>query len=123
MILVIATLCYTVLASVGHAPDGVLTTLGALLVLGFGFFFKDKAAEKVQVEASKTEVAKIEAAGQAPCLVGAEVDDGLATMGVDKIRPAMSAAGMSEEQALAFLKGLGMNPVQTQAAVTAVKQP
>ena len=57
MILVIALICYTILA-LGHAPEMVLTTIGALLLLGFGFFFKDKAAEAVQ----STEVAKIEAA-------------------------------------------------------------
>jgi hypothetical protein len=64
MILVIATLCYALMSSFGHAPEGVLTTMGTLLVLGFGFYFKDKAAEAVQYETTKTEVAKIEAAKQ-----------------------------------------------------------
>jgi hypothetical protein len=36
--------------------------MGAILLLGAGFYFKDKAAEAVQFEATKTEVAKIEAA-------------------------------------------------------------
>jgi hypothetical protein len=61
MILVIALVCYTILA-LEKAPEMVLTTVGALLLLGFGFYFKDKAAEAVQFEAAKTEVAKIEAA-------------------------------------------------------------
>jgi hypothetical protein len=59
MILVIATLCYTLMASFGHAPEGVLTTMGTLLVLGFGFYFKDKAAEAVQFETTKIEAAKV----------------------------------------------------------------
>ena len=62
MILVIAMICYTTLAIFASASEAVLTTMGALLVLGFGFYFKDKAAEVVQSEAAKTEVAKIEAA-------------------------------------------------------------
>ena len=62
MILVIAIICYTILAVFASASEAVLTTMGTLLVLGFGFYFKDKAAEVVQFEATKTEVAKIEAA-------------------------------------------------------------
>jgi len=62
MILVIAMLCYTALAIFASSSVAVLTTMGGLLLLGFGFYFKDKAAEVVQYQASKTEVEKIEAA-------------------------------------------------------------
>jgi hypothetical protein len=58
MILVIALICYTALAIFASTATVVLTTMGGLLLLGFGFYFKDKAAEAVQ----STEVAKIEAA-------------------------------------------------------------
>lgn len=65
MLLVVALVVY--LAAIiaigfgGKVPESALTTLGALLILGFGFFYKDKAAEKTAAEATKTEVAKIEA--------------------------------------------------------------
>ena len=65
MLLVVALVVYMAIniafAFGGKVPESSLTTLGALLILGFGFFYKDKAAEKTAAEATKTEVAKIEA--------------------------------------------------------------
>ena len=72
---------------------------------------------------TKSKVIQDVVVGVTPTLADLNEDIGLATMQVDKIRAAMIAAGMSEEQVLAFLNGLGMNPAQTQAAVTAVKKP
>lgn len=72
---------------------------------------------------NKSKVIQDVVVGVTPTLADLNEDIGLATMQVDKIRAAMIAAGMSEEQVLAFLNGLGMNATQTQAAVTAVKKP
>jgi hypothetical protein len=62
MLLVLALIVFLAVnlafAAGGNVPESTLSLMGILLTLGFGFYFKDKAAEKVQTE----EVARIEAA-------------------------------------------------------------